>query len=62
MQRPWARLLLMGEKTVEVRKYPLRNYKDEELWVLETKGNDTSLPRDFVSQIIGAIRFGEFRM
>ena len=55
VQRPWARLLLTGAKQVEVRKYPLKNYMDEDLWVLETKGERA--PRDFASGIIGIIRF-----
>ena len=57
VQRPWARLLLTGAKKVEVRKYPLKNYMDEDLWLLETKGERA--PRDFASAIIGAIRFGQ---
>ena len=57
IQRPWARLLLTGAKSVEVRKYPLNSYKDEDLWILETKGKERNLPRDFSSKIIGTIRF-----
>ena len=57
VQRPWARLLLAGNKKVEVRKYPLKNYAREELWLLETKGNDA--PLDFISKIIGIIRFSK---
>ena len=37
---PWARLLLSSTNTEEVRKYPLNNYKDEDHWLLETKGKD----------------------
>ena len=55
VQRPWARLLLTGVKKVDVRKYPLKNYMDENLWLLETKGEGA--PRDFASRIIGSIRY-----
>ena len=55
VQRPWARLLLEGAKLVEVRKYRLKNYLGEFLWVLETEGKGPK--RDFVSRIIGIIRF-----
>ena len=43
---------------MEVRKYPLGNYKNENLYILETKGN-SKRARNFVSQIIGIIRFGQ---
>ena len=59
IQRPWARLLLAGKKSVTVRKYPLNNYKDEDLWMQETRGNDRALSRDFKSEIIGTVRFGD---
>ena len=39
-----------------MRKYPLKNYLGELLWVLETQGKGRK--RDFVSRIIGLIRFG----
>ena len=55
VQRPWARLLLTGVKKVDVRKYPLKNYMDENLWLLETKGEGA--PRDFASRKIGSIRY-----
>ena len=57
LQRPWARLLLTGSKLVEVRRYPLRSYLNEDLYVLETKGPGAA--KDFHSRIIGIIRFGE---
>ena len=33
VQRPWARLLVTGAKTVEVRKYQLKNYQHEDFHV-----------------------------
>ena len=42
-----------------MRKGPLNNYKDEDLWLLETKGKDPSLAHDFTSRIIGTIRFAQ---
>ena len=42
---------------MEVRTYRLKNYQNEDLYILETKGKKP--PRDFVSQIIGIIRFDE---
>lgn len=38
VQRPWARLLLSGVKTVEARKYTLKKLKKETLWLIETPG------------------------
>ena len=38
IQQPWARLILDGCKTIEARKYPLRGYLNELLWVIETSG------------------------
>mmetsp|Transcript_98024 Transcript_98024/g.227329 ORF Transcript_98024/g.227329 Transcript_98024/m.227329 type:complete len:208 (+) Transcript_98024:321-944(+) len=42
IQRPWARLILEGTKTVEARKYALKGYCNEDLWVIETKGGSKS--------------------
>jgi len=38
VQRPWSELILSGEKTVEARRYPLKGYKDEDLWLIATWG------------------------
>ena len=38
IQQPWARLILDGCKTIEARKYPLRGYLNELLWVIEASG------------------------
>lgn len=38
IQRPWARLILDGVKTVEARRYPLKGYGGELLWIIETPG------------------------
>ena len=59
VQRPWAQLLVTGVKAVEVRKYPLTNYRHEDLWVVETRGDDRDVRRDFKARIVGAIRFEE---
>ena len=61
IQRPWARKILNGVKSIEARRYPLRSYLNEDLWVIETPG---SRGRDdtFESRIIGIVRFGaDFR-
>ena len=55
VQQPWARLLLDGTKTVEVRTYPLRSYKMEMLHLIETGGRKAS--PDFKTCTIGQIRF-----
>ncbi len=57
VQRPWAQLLVTGVKAVEVRKYPLTNYRHEDLWVVETKGADRDVRRDLEARIVGTIRF-----
>jgi len=38
IQRPWAHLILQGAKTIEARRYALKGYLGENLWVIETKG------------------------
>jgi hypothetical protein len=38
IQRPWAGLILQGRKTIEARTYPLRGYKDESIWIIQTPG------------------------
>ena len=38
IQRPWAQMILDGQKTVEARKYDLMGYRNEDLWIIETPG------------------------
>merc|ERR1712176_288960 len=38
IQRPWARLILDGLKTIEARRYELMTYLNEDLWIIETQG------------------------
>ena len=57
VQRPWARMLLEGVKTIEVRSYPLNSYLNEDLWLIETAGSRRK-GDPFKTQIIGVIRFG----
>ena len=73
IQRPWARLIVDGVKTVEARKYELTGYLNEDLWIIETPGKGTtrrsyigvdgkvtheSDKGKHVSHIIGIVRFG----
>ena len=57
VQRPWARMLLEGVKTIEVRSYPLNSYLNEDLWLIENAGSRRKGDL-FKTQIIGGIRFG----
>ena len=57
VQRPWARMLLEGVKTIEVRSYPLNSDLNEDLWLIETAGSRRK-GDPFKTQIIGVIRFG----
>ena len=57
IQRPWARLILDGLKTVEARKYELKGYRNEDLWIIETPGKRRR-GETFVARIIGIVRFG----
>ena len=57
IQRPWARMLLEGVKTVEIRSYPLTTYLNEDLWLIETSGRCRK-GDPFKTRIIGIIRFG----
>ena len=57
IQRPWARLILDGLKTVEARKYELKGYRNEDLWIIETPGKRRR-GETFVARIIGIARFG----
>lgn len=50
IQKPWSELILQGKKKVEARRYPLGNYRNEDLWIIETKG---AVP----SPIVGTVRF-----
>ena len=38
IQMPFANLLCRGEKTIEVRSYPLQTYQGEDLLVIATPG------------------------
>eukprot|EP00927_Polykrikos_kofoidii_P048463 TRINITY_DN42735_c0_g1_i1.p1 TRINITY_DN42735_c0_g1~~TRINITY_DN42735_c0_g1_i1.p1 ORF type:complete len:756 (-),score=129.10 TRINITY_DN42735_c0_g1_i1:123-2198(-) len=38
IQQPWASLIVRGVKTVEARRYALKGYQHEMLWVIETPG------------------------
>ena len=73
IQRPWARLILDGLKTVEARKYDLTAYLNEDLWIIETPGKgrrgesyigvNGKLTKHghsptSVARIIGIVRFG----
>ena len=58
VQRPWARKILDGEKTLEARRYPLKGFLGEDLWIIETRGAHGSKIAPFRSQIIGVVRFG----
>ena len=61
IQRPWARMILSGVKTIEARRYRLCKYIDEDLWVIETPGTKRR-SATFQSKIIGVVRFGsDFR-
>lgn len=42
IQRPWARLILAGIKTIEARSYALKGYTQEDLWIIETPGKAKS--------------------
>ena len=60
IQRPWAGYILDGSKCVEARRYDVRGYCDEWLWLIETPGKDVG-PRVPVHmrkhRITGIIRF-----
>ena len=57
IQRPWARMLLEGVKTTEVRSYPLKGYFNEDVWLMETAGR-CRRGDSFEKKIIGISRFG----
>ena len=58
IQRPWAELLLSGEKTVEARNYPLNSFRGEELWVIQTAG-PSNRRHEELKRIIGMRRHGQ---
>lgn len=57
IQRPWARLLLQGRKTIETRSYPLKGYAEEDLWVIETRGSSDAVVAE-LEQVITQRRDG----
>merc|ERR1712187_177191 len=57
IQQPWAGLILQKVKTVEARRYPLNNYKNERLWVIETPGKYA--PKEGGARIVGVVRFSK---
>ena len=63
IQKPWARLILEGYKTIEARKYDLKGYKGEDLWVIETKEAGSKRRKHRAAEhetcIIGIVRFGD---
>ena len=60
MRHQWARLLLQGAKTVEVRTFALGRRQGEEHWIEETGG--TKPPRGFKNFVVGLIKFkGDFQ-
>ena len=60
VQRPWAQLLIRGDKPVEVRTYRLVNRVGEDFYVEETVGQRPQ--RGFENGIVGTIRFkGDFK-
>ena len=58
IQRPWAELLLSGEKTVEARRYPLKGYRGEELWAIQTTG-PSNRRHEELKRIIGMRKHGQ---
>ena len=60
VQHQWARLLLQGATTVEVRSYPLGRRQGEEHWIEVTRGNKP--PRGFKNSVVGLIKSkGDFQ-
>ena len=51
IQRRWAQLILARTKTVEARKYPLKGYENEYLWLVQTTGHAEE------TSIVGVVRF-----
>ena len=47
MQKPFAGLVLDGVKTVEARRYPIKNLAGEWLWIIETPGADRPVRLQF---------------
>ena len=57
IQEQWAQRIYAGLKTIEARKYPLKRYKDELLWLIETPDKPNSGKRRR-TEITGVVRFG----
>lgn len=60
IQRPWAGLILDGVKKIEARRYDVRSYADEWLWLIETPGKDVGkrVPEHMRKhRITGLVRF-----
>ena len=57
IQRPCARMLIEGVKTVEIRNYQLKGYLNQDLWLVETSGGCRK-GESFKTQMIGITRFG----
>eukprot|EP00929_Paragymnodinium_shiwhaense_P059617 TRINITY_DN29850_c0_g1_i1.p1 TRINITY_DN29850_c0_g1~~TRINITY_DN29850_c0_g1_i1.p1 ORF type:complete len:853 (-),score=145.12 TRINITY_DN29850_c0_g1_i1:253-2811(-) len=55
IQDPWSKLIMAGIKTVEARRYPLKGYRDEELFLIETPGK-SKLSRLSFEQLAAALR------
>ena len=57
IQEQWAQRIYACLKTIEARKYPLKRYKDELLWLIETPDKPNSGKRRR-TEITGVVRFG----
>ena len=55
IQNKWAQKILSGEKTVELRTYPIGSYSDEALWIIATPGEDRSVGK---AMVVGIVMFG----
>ena len=55
IQQPWAGLILQGIKTIEARRYALKNYENETLWIIETpeKVSFARLSNDQLALVFG---------
>jgi hypothetical protein len=54
IQRPWAELILRGIKKIEARVYPLKSFKEEVLWIIQTpgKGELCTKTREELDQVL----------
>merc|ERR1712216_870245 len=57
IQDPWSRLIMEGLKVVEARRYPLKGYHDEPLWLINTPGK-SKLSRLSARQLSAALEGG----